>query len=80
MTIEYMVRCDGCGRVIAGSKSSARAARAEAQLNRGANSSAGQDWCLSCRTKRNRALDQAAIDRARSRSHSIGTQKGPTCS
>jgi tRNA(Ile)-lysidine synthase TilS/MesJ len=71
LTVEYAVRCDGCGRLIATSRSSARAARADAQLNRGAHSREGQDWCGRCRKKRVDALNRAAQERGVTLGHSI---------
>jgi hypothetical protein len=71
MAVEYVIRCDGCGRLIASGRVSARAARAQAQLERGANSAGGEDWCSRCRKRRLAKLDEQAKAKAAAAAHSI---------
>lgn len=75
MTIEYAVRCDGCGRILATSRLSARAARAEAVMKRQANHGPDGDHCVDCRKKQTKVLSEEARALAASRAHSIGVRK-----
>jgi hypothetical protein len=81
MTVEYAVRCDGCGRLIATSRLSARAARAEAVIRKGNHGPDG-DYCEGCRKKRVTALSREGLSAAITGAHSIGVphKKSPTCS
>jgi hypothetical protein len=54
--IEFTLVCDDCGGIIHASRKSARAARAEAQLQCSAYCGQGVDRCASCRLERGKAL------------------------
>jgi hypothetical protein len=74
MAIEFTLICDSCGKIIHASRSSAKAARGEAQLQCGAVSVANGDYCADCRKDQ---LDAEAKRRASQgpfRTHSIGTR------
>jgi hypothetical protein len=73
MAIEYVVYCDGCGALIASSRLSPRAARADGCLNAGANHGQGIDRCKACRLAAARVDLAHAADRAHSVRHSIST-------
>jgi hypothetical protein len=64
VAVQFTITCDGCGRFIASSRMSVRAARAEAQLNRGANHGPDGDRCLACRKKKIAELNAQMTDRA----------------
>lgn len=68
MAVDYVLRCDGCGTSIVESRVSLRDARARAQLNCGAVSSGGKDWCAACRQQRLAARQATAVG------HTVGTQ------
>jgi hypothetical protein len=71
VAVQYTIICDGCGRFVASSRSSVRAARAEAQMNRGANHGPDGDQCVSCRKKRLAELSDRAKSGGRGAAHSI---------
>jgi hypothetical protein len=64
MAVQYTIICDGCGRFIASSRSSVRAARAEAQMNRGANHGPDGDRCVDCRKREIAELSARMKDQA----------------
>ncbi|HVI05896.1 MAG TPA: hypothetical protein VM711_07375 [Sphingomicrobium sp.] len=72
--IEYRVLCDDCGAVLAASSVSVRAARAEAQLNRGANKGPDGDHCAECR-KKSTTLTPEQREKAAAAAHSTGTRR-----
>jgi hypothetical protein len=76
LSLEYAIRCDGCGRLISSSRSSIRAARAEASLKKGANHGPDGDFCGGCRTKRIAELNRRARESGPAVSHSIGPAPG----
>lgn len=51
MSVEYTIACDGCGTVGGGSRTSAKAARAELAADAGwrVNAPGGRDFCKDCR-------------------------------
>ena len=69
MAIEVTLVCDSCGGIIHAAKT-ARAARAEAQLQVGAVCTRAGDFCADCRTHRAFHVAAAPIP-----SHSVGTRR-----
>lgn len=70
MAVEFTIYCDDCGSIIDASRTSVRAARATAQLQCGAVSAGGKDFCAGCRKAR-----AAEPTPAMPASHSVGTQR-----
>jgi len=71
VAVQFTIICDGCGRFIGSSRSSIRAARAEAQMNRGANHGPDGDQCVDCRRKRIAEFSERATSRAHGVSRSV---------
>jgi len=64
VAVQYTIICDGCGRFIASGRSSVRGARAEAQMNRGANHGPDGDQCFRCRKRRIAEISKQAKTQA----------------
>lgn len=74
MAVKYTLICDGCGTSICSTMHSERDVRAAAQMECGAVSSGGKDWCRSCRLERTR-LTPEQRERSSAAGHSVGTQR-----
>lgn len=71
VVIWYSVHCDRCGLLIVTSRLSVRAARAEAQLNYGANHGPDGDKCLACRKFEISRQTDEMLARKSSATHSV---------